>query len=484
VSEEFTFTGLFYLPDKPDRKVSGTLRCGANGDSVITLSGDFIDPYSEEITHTYMGVASRDDGIVYPLIVGERSEVLNPNRVTLYRCSFWGSQVGTGKSPHVIYAEYKPEFVFKGALFESPIDIQFKSFTVRYSLLNEWLDPVGIQMTYPAILPYEQEPDEIVISYKRQEPIIALISDEYRITFEIVPNTTWDRNRWVAGTQKDVALALVSYMTIEFQRPQPFAKALRLVAQVRDFLTLAIGQPAYSLAMSAKTEAHHTDPINYRPVEVVFRQVDDAATEDFAWPFEMYFSHRDIVARIGELLDNWIRKSDLLEPVTELYFGTVYNRNIFPHHLFLNLAQAVESYHRRTHTRTELPKLEHRKRLRAIRKSTPAEYRDWLSEKLAYSNELTLEHRITELVEKFKITLTKAIPDVDAFVELVVNARNYRTHFDERLKDKAAHGPNLTRVSAQLRLLLELCLLFELGFTVDEIDNMVMARRFRIGRWL
>jgi hypothetical protein len=83
---------------------------------------------------------------------------------------------------------------------------------------------------------------------------------------------------------------------------------------------------------------------------------------------------------------------------------------------FLTLVQAVEAYHRRANDETDKPPGEHAARMKAILDATPAEHRDWLEEKLRYSNELSLRRRLKLLFAQFSYLLDDLIPDRKATI--------------------------------------------------------------------
>jgi len=58
-----------------------------------------------------------------------------------------------------------------------------------------------------------------------------------------------------------------------------------------------------------------------------------------------------------------------------------------------------------------------------------------------------------------------------------VATRNYQTHFDENKKDKAARGEDLHHIAQQLKLLLEACLMEEIGFGPEVTRNAVSGTR-------
>jgi len=61
----------------------------------------------------------------------------------------------------------------------------------------------------------------------------------------------------------------------------------------------------------------------------------------------MLFSYEEISDWTELILTKWFETSDKLAPIHELYFGSLYNSNMYLYHSFLSLVQAIESYHRR-----------------------------------------------------------------------------------------------------------------------------------------
>jgi hypothetical protein len=194
-------------------------------------------------------------------------------------------------------------------------------------------------------------------------------------------------------------------------------------------------------------------------------------------PFDMLFTFKDISDRFEVFLRNWFEKADLLEPVYNLCFGTLYNPRMYLEHKFLNMVQAIEAYHRRTMKNFELTEEQHKKRIEEILNAVPLEHKDWLENKLAYSNEPNLRKRLKEILEKFADVLDEFIPDNDSFIHKVATTRNYLTHYDERLKELSVEGEELYHFTQKLKILLEICLLKELGFTSDNIKSLISKNR-------
>ena len=94
------------------------------------------------------------------------------------------------------------------------------------------------------------------------------------------------------------------------------------------------------------------------------------------------------------MLNAWWEKEALLRPVFDLYFGRSFAPALTASIAFSAIAQALETYHRRTDNRTQLPKDVFKSRRTLVLDAMPTdETRKWLGDKLAFANELPLRER-------------------------------------------------------------------------------------------
>jgi hypothetical protein len=100
---------------------------------------------------------------------------------------------------------------------------------------------------------------------------------------------------------------------------------------------------------------------------------------------------------------------------------------------------------------------------------------------LRYANQFSLRTRLRKIAERlssnFPIQFIAAEDPRRNFVNKVVDTRNYLTHFDPDLQNKAAEGEELYDLTQKLKTLLEICLLEELGLSLDEIRMMTSKNR-------
>jgi len=73
-------------------------------------------------------------------------------------------------------------------------------------------------------------------------------------------------------------------------------------------------------------------------------------------PQEMLFTLQHVSQRFEDVLKQWFDSAQFLEPVFNLYFGTLYNRDMYAEQRFLSLVMALESYHRKVTNNRELPR--------------------------------------------------------------------------------------------------------------------------------
>ncbi|HMG76671.1 MAG TPA: HEPN domain-containing protein [Pyrinomonadaceae bacterium] len=82
-------------------------------------------------------------------------------------------------------------------------------------------------------------------------------------------------------------------------------------------------------------------------------------------------------------------------------------------------------------------------------------------------NEPRLKHRIRELTDKAYEVIAPLITNKEEFAKKVKDTRNYLTHYDNRLKDKAAKGVELFWLTQNLSYLLQACFLIELDLPLE-----------------
>lgn len=188
-------------------------------------------------------------------------------------------------------------------------------------------------------------------------------------------------------------------------------------------------------------------------------------------------------------LRNWFKqaKPSELKPTHDLYFGTLYIPLMYRESHFLSLAQAAESFHRRKYRGKYLSDKDYKEipdvLVNAIPLAVKKYFKNSLENKLKYSNEFSLRKRLKEIFDEYQHEIPGVfIKNKGAFIDNVVDTINYLTHYDKDLKERAASGNAIFHLTQELKTLLEICLLRELGFGSEEIEDRSSKLLRGIGR--
>ena len=165
----------------------------------------------------------------------------------------------------------------------------------------------------------------------------------------------------------------------------------------------------------------------------------------------------------------WFSANESLPQVLDLYFAASHSIELFPETRFLIYLQALETYHRFRYLNFEVDPEEHAKRLSVIISSGPEQYRECMRDGLEYSNEPSHSQRLKESYHDLRFILDDFVEDGKLFNFHVLKTRNHLTHSEEN--GMILEGNDLVQATARLRLMLELCLLREIGVGADQMKH-------------
>ena len=163
----------------------------------------------------------------------------------------------------------------------------------------------------------------------------------------------------------------------------------------------------------------------------------------------------------------------MLKPVLDLYFST-FSKAYEPEITFLNLMQALETYHARFFA-NDLD--EYRARVEELVNSFSQESdnrKRWslflFSENQEKSRYIHLRSRLADLIfGEGRLLLFPRVPPTSDPISKLVHTRNYYTHYKPELLEKAYSPEELPWVACYLEALLQYHLLVLLGFEPDEV---------------
>jgi hypothetical protein len=213
-------SGLWWLPESPDQRVSGTLRFDGQARPHLSLIGQLYE------------FGQHQTGFAPQLIHGFTTPGVP---VTLLSCV----EVSSSGGFFLRTCEIEADWVFIGAHYSSVADIRFREMAVSYDHLAEWTEVTGLRRDidwgkpghlhrYSVHFTFPEVPDEIVGA----------------VSLRLQP-------RFSSGA-KSVGREVLSetmYLKLTPSIAYSFDDYLGLVYQLRSFLSFAVGAPTFTTAM-------------------------------------------------------------------------------------------------------------------------------------------------------------------------------------------------------------------------------------------
>ncbi len=216
----------------------------------------------------------------------------------------------------------------------------------------------------------------------------------------------------------------------------------------------------------------------YRPVDMIFGTGEIKPTQNTK-PYNYLYTLSDI--KNSDIFIRWQANYSMLKPVLDLYFTAFSNTAGTPEMLFLNLMQALETYHARFIS--DDAKV-YSDRVDSLVESfchgnNTEHWKNFLLDKGQKRNtkSIYLRSRLADLV--FANGVLPFWPNRYSLVEYirkVVDTRNYYTHYNPEKIDRAFTKLELPWVNGQLLALLEYHLLILIGFDGDEVRKKTVKK--------
>ncbi|MBE9179394.1 hypothetical protein IQ268_12555 [Oculatella sp. LEGE 06141] len=442
--QELEEIGVWWIPSNPEIQVSGLLKFSSSTGIRLELIGS-LQEHSK---------------VDCPIILG----VTQGKLITLCESRVIHSR---SSIPGFDSEKYTVKIAFIGAHFSSLDEVKFFRVAVEYSYLSDWANPPVIKRQE------ELEEDnynirELNFSYTRPEPVRG--STDQGVLSLVY---TWQD----AGQPFQIDFSQSANFEIKSQEEFSFDEWMaKLVFPLQNFITLATDRPnsvtrvlvfsRYGVRSTEDTP-HFTKQDS--SIEVIYRSVYTEARQDNRLlPDDLLFQLKDIKETFGDTMARWLAIAAELDSVCNLFFSTRYSQRMYQENHFLNIVQAAESYHRRRRFNRVLPKEEHEKRISRIIDNALEEDKEWLKQKLSFSNEPSLKERLIDLRQETSEIISPLITDEDSFIKQIRDTRNYLTHYDKSLWKKAVKEEDLYWLTYTLEVLLQTCFLKELGFSPEQ----------------
>lgn len=346
----------------------------------------------------------------------------------------------TMNMPGMITSRYKSRYMIIGEEYKNKEDCILSNISCNYTNLFEWINISGLEQRY--------EGRKIILKYEYPENYLYELED---FTLEIDVNLRQKMNK--------SKVEMLQYASIKFDNLKNcnFESALEVIFDFSRFLTLCIGQTISPYDIKANN-------IDDKVIKIIMPIKNncekDIMNHDMLIPFKF------ISNEFKDCLINWNLKKEKLEPVIDYVID--FNSKVFHVPLsFIKLSQAMETFSRRMRTNCKIDEDKHKQKIEYILdKIDVEEYKEWLNEKLKYSNEPSLSSRIKELLKEVNFIVNLNSVERKKIVKKIVDTRNYYTHFDESKKDLSMSIDEMFCISKYMEVVLKVLIMKELG--IDE----------------
>lgn len=375
-----------------------------------------------------------------------------------------------------------PEYCFIGLTTETVDDIRFTKAEFDFGEIIAWSNLCNYRWDWT-------ESIDPIIRWKKQEKI----SFKLREGVEIVFSPQIGRYFFFSTTVKSTIEQHV-YVELQYQTPQEWSVIMDDALSIRYFIGLGMNR------YIGIEQAYY-----YHPKHVERIPIDDGVFER-PYSMDVWFGDEDLVhttegiiqdytfllsdCKETGILERWSAIYPKLKPVLDLYFSAAKNNVRVPEIVFLNLMQALETYHARFIADTKDDYIRHvDQMLKEVFMGDNSEVeKEWRARLISSDqesprcNKVYLKSRLADLVFAEGIIRGWSFNEGkgEDFVTKLVYTRNYYTHYSEDKKDKAYTKDELPFVVRHLLCLLKYHLLTQMGLDKIKTWGKIVDERSRI----
>lgn len=447
IEEGFVKSGYFWLPEKKDQKIPGTLTISDGGNIELEVVGLFDESIKSLNGNGNLG-----------RVIGN---IEKDGLVTLEDCFYRNMNFsfgGISKSKVIVNR------VLSGVAYDKDEAVTFNSLSFSVDCLDEWIRVSGIHVED------DWKSHTATTSYNQPEKIVYLLDNEMQLEICFAYTLTGK------GSTTEAKITQSAYFNLKSKELLPLENFTEVAYKITNLMCFAIDSTVTLKNLIAKSSEIQTKFSNEKFHSVAIKIYYASAPFSEIAPnknwHQMLFDHRVIKSNAQDVFNNWINAYEVIAPALSLYFSTKAGAQKYLDGKFLALAQGLETYHRRTSDEKLMDSDKFELLLSTIVEKCPEEHLGWLNGRLAHGNEINLRKRLKLIIEPFKEKLGNN-KERHKLLRDIVDTRNYLTHYNTDLEDGAAEGRELWALCQKMEVIFQLHFLKVVGFSTEEIDHVV-----------
>ena len=457
----FEHEGLWWEPERPDARLSGTLSYDPVDGCKLSLLGQFSP--AESLVNPLLATLPVLHGV---LKIGRK--------VSLFENLSAGFHI---RAPGISTESYWPNIALLGDHIDS-LDNYYTS-ECEFSLTNleEWLDhkPFGLK--------YKQgNSKKFTLKVQLPEPLSFPLP---HINSTLTTAASYETR---GGDVREFTVRAPSWLILKSGQAQTLQDHLEVVSRTRNFVALCLGERAYvsNLILRGAEEEITPGVTEKCRIECFYRQNPNPQIREKR-VLRSGIRLTEFGLATGEILDRWFVLYDKIAEPLDILFALLYS-DMYLSIRFLLAAQAAEALHRHLLPSTYIDETQYEEIRQELVDSIPDQVSPNLKAKLEgvlkYGNELSLRRRLKEISERLAEKEAGDIVRLDAaFINDVVNNRNYLTHYDKSLQEKAKTGEALYELYAKLTLTIMVVVFAELDAPMNLVKKYLQRHRL-FGRYV
>ncbi|MEX0937332.1 MAG: HEPN domain-containing protein [Pirellulales bacterium] len=449
LADAFEVTGTWWLPEKPDEPLYGTLR--------------YRPPLIElELDGTFGNVASADltpgaPEFEYHSCIHGLSQ--DRQKYTVLR-AYATSLGNTTKHDvlHVITGKHVPPLT----------ELKLRRVSFYCHNLHTFIarDAFAVERDRT-----DGEFTSCTVKYVQPKALTWRI-DEIGATFSFQTALKWEAR----PIEQQHVLRAQSFVTITPDSPQEIDWYIHQIWWFCHFLTLVTDETV------SPTGIRIFFPNDDYPSWYLYRAGKERESDEAAPMLLFRLAH--LVDSFEPILKRWFSASEMLSDAIHLLMDAQRNQDHTTHGRFLLLAHAVEVASRATTFSEYMAAENYEKVIRVLNEAIPKEvesdHRASLKNKIKYGNEFSYYKRINVLLESLSEEGRKIVcKNPREFSRGIADTRNYYTHFTDELRLKALPPVPMYWAAEKLSFLLRIVLLRYLGVP-EEIIVSRMTNHHRL----
>lgn len=405
--------GFWWFPDDTNEKINGRLiyssKEGISLRLVNALNPDeFPTGFLRPAFDVVMGIT--DTGIKCTLVK------CRPRQMTMH---------SSGIKIEVI----KADFLLIGGHYSDIDKILIKAQKISYHLLDTWIGATPI-----TIEPKPNSPDGTLVATYSEKAIAPIRISELDADFSITP----EFNHEIGHPPCSLHWESTYFITLQFQHAIGLDISLSILRDFGDMLTLFMGKGIHPRVVMLSLISPDQTPHDHRPIVENVYLLYQPITPDVSPPEppnNILIPYSYIENGRTDILNTWFNIASAYRITHNLFFSRTYLDRTFLELDFSIVIQTLESFHRKKFPGKIISNKEYMAYVNilnnVVREIDNVQLRESLYSRIKYGNEVFLRYRLNQLLEDLPSSVLAAIsPDPKEFVNLVVNTRNWYTHYD------------------------------------------------------